>query len=125
MPDSFFVSNKTRKRKRSTRESAPGSSSQARVVNGKGRPSAKGKSKGKVPLKRNDEELESDATQESDAGGIDDLELRASDEDPGASGDEDELETPAEKRLRLAKLYLQSVKEDLGEHSGSGWSGLY
>lgn len=62
-----------------------------------------------------DEELESDQTDE-DGGGLDDLNLQADMEvDPGASGEEDEDETPAEKRLRLAKLYLESVKEGLGE----------
>ena len=74
----------------------------------------KGKGKAEFKSKRRDEELESDATQDDDVGGIDDLNLRVSDEDPGASADEDELETPAEKRLRLAKLYLESVKEGLG-----------
>ncbi|EIN14441.1 WD40 repeat-like protein [Punctularia strigosozonata HHB-11173 SS5] len=43
------------------------------------------------------------------------MDLRASDTDPGASGAEDEDETPAQKRLRLAKLYLESVKDDLAE----------
>jgi ribosomal RNA-processing protein 9 len=41
------------------------------------------------------------------------MDLRADDEEP--SGDEYEDETPAEKRLRLAKLYLESVKGSLGE----------
>ena len=63
---------------------------------------------------RADEEL-SDQTDEED-GGVDDMDLRANiDDDPGASGEEDENETPAEKRLRLAQLYLNSVKADLGE----------
>uniref|UniRef100_D8Q8P0 Uncharacterized protein n=1 Tax=Schizophyllum commune (strain H4-8 / FGSC 9210) TaxID=578458 RepID=D8Q8P0_SCHCM len=67
MPDAFFVSNKTRKRKRS------GSV-----------PDASGKSK-----KQSDGEER--------------------------SASEDESETPAEKKLRLAKLYLESVKEGLAE----------
>lgn len=62
-----------------------------------------------------DEELNSDRT-DSEDGGIDDIDLRA-DVQPETSGDEDEDETPAEKRLRLAKLYLESVKDGLGEYS--------
>lgn len=56
------------------------------------------------------EELDSDGT-EKDGMGEDDL--RANEEfDSG--GEEDETETPAQKRLRLAKLYLASVREELG-----------
>lgn len=121
MPDSFFTSSKPRKRKRvdsNDRESAAGSTTQfAR----KGFPTRNGKTPG--PTKLNgaqkkksravDEEL-SDQTDSRD-GGVDDLDLRDdADMDPGASGEEDDDETPAEKRLRLAKLYLESVKEGLG-----------
>ena len=42
------------------------------------------------------------------------MDLRATEFDPNESGEEDEDETPAEKRLRLAKLYLETVKDDLG-----------
>ena len=100
MPDGFFVSKKVRKRKRSSKSKDPSSSKTQ--VNGKGRPDGK--------KKRRDEELDSDATQDD----VDDLGLRASESDANASGDEDELETPAEKRLRLAKVYLDSLKEGLG-----------
>jgi len=41
--------------------------------------------------------------------------LRADEVDLGPSGDEDVYETVAEKRLRLAKIYLDSVKKELGE----------
>ena len=70
-----------------------------------------------TPKRKKDEELNSDETDE-ESGGISDMELRASDEDPGASGEEDENETPAAKRLRLAKIYLDSVKEGLGTSKG-------
>lgn len=42
--------------------------------------------------------------------------LRPDAVDPNESGEdgEDEGETPAEKRLRLARLYLESVKDGLG-----------
>ena len=106
MPDSFFTSSKPRKRKRSessahiAKFARKSTTSQGKKVNGR-------KSRG-------DEEL-LDQSDEGD-GGVDDMDLRANiDEDPGASGEEDENETPAEKRLRLAQLYLNTVKDDLGE----------
>lgn len=107
MPDSFFVAKKTRKR---TRSGASKGDTKTKFVNGKGRPA---KATG-AKAKRRDEELDSDETDADGAGGIDDLELRVSDSDPGASGEEDDLETPAQKRLRLAKEYIESVKEGLG-----------
>lgn len=105
MPDSFFVTKKSRKR---TRSGASKAEAKTKLVNGKGRPA---KVTG-ARTKRRDEELDSDETDADD--GIDELELRASDSDPGASGEEDDLETPAQKRLRLAKEYIESVKEGLG-----------
>ena len=96
MPDSFFTS-KSRKRKR------PDSGAKPRVSSAKA-PQKKSKRKAA------DEEL-SDQTNEEH--GIDDLDLRAGPD--GESGDEDDKETPAQKRLRLAKLYLESVKDDLGQ----------
>lgn len=90
MPDAFFAS---KKRKRATKQP--------------------NKSKPKLKKRREDEELDSDRTDQDDAA-IGDLDLRADDE-PESSGDEDIDETPAEKRLRLAKLYLQNVTEGLGK----------
>lgn len=58
-----------------------------------------------------DEELHSGA---SGSEALDDMDLRADEEDPNESGEEDAGETPAEKRLRLAKLYLESITEGLG-----------
>lgn len=116
MPDSFFASTKTRKRKRSvsTTEGARGAkkilrkgksnSQDTKLTNASTRRGARGAT---------DEELNSDRT-DSEGGGIDDIDLRA-DVQPETSGDEDEQETPAEKRLRLAKLYLDSVKDGLAE----------
>ncbi|KAF8557490.1 WD40 repeat-like protein [Imleria badia] len=89
MPDAFFAS---KKRKRPT-------SKQSHSL----RPF-------KLKKRREDEELDSDRTDQD----VDDLDLRADDE-PESSGDEDIHETPAEKRLRLAKLYLQNVTEGLAE----------
>ena len=109
MPDSFFVSSKNRKRKRSNFSSkgTPSSSSLGKKKQSKG---ASGKSK-----RQRDEELDSDATQDDgEFGGVDDLDLRASDVDPNESAEEDENETPAQKRLRLAKLHLENVTQTLG-----------
>lgn len=128
MPDSFFTSSKPRKRKRAESGGRnTGSAGPPSKFVRKGPPSRDPKKHGAskangAPKKRNkaaDEELDSDRTDGED-GGIDDMDLRGDrDEDPGASGEEDEDETPAEKRLRLAKLYLESVKEGLGESPSS------
>lgn len=118
MPDSFFASTKNRKRKRSvsTAEGAKG----AKKILRKGKSSSQDTKLTNASARRGvrgavDEELNSDRT-DSEDGGIDDIDLRA-DVQPETSGDEDEDETPAEKRLRLAKLYLESVKDGLGEYS--------
>ncbi|EIW79866.1 WD40 repeat-like protein [Coniophora puteana RWD-64-598 SS2] len=104
MPDAFFASSKTRKRKRVGADSAQGS---AKVALRK----SKGKFSGPSSSKANDEELSSDDEAQG-AGAIDDLDLTRDDE-PMDSGDELEDETPAQKRLRLAKLYLDGVRENL------------
>ncbi|KAI0824524.1 WD40 repeat-like protein [Trametes gibbosa] len=121
MPDSFFATSKNRKRKRSTtRDDGPSFSKKAaRGVKGKlGKP----RNQEAAPKKRSagDEEL-SDETQDNDGReGIDEMDLRAPDVVPNAyeSGEEDEDETPAEKRLRLAKIYLESVKQGLSLADG-------
>ncbi|CAE6461084.1 unnamed protein product [Rhizoctonia solani] len=98
MPDAFFSSSKSkpRKRKRDVSLTKPSSS---KPVNGK------------LKRSRRDEELSE--TGESDAGNIDDMDLRADEVDPGESGDEDNLETPAEKRLRLARMVLEERRQEL------------
>ena len=106
MPDSFFAA-KTRKRKRVTFKDERPSSSRKVLKTSNGRVSTKGKGK----VRAADEDLHSD---ESGSEALDDLDLRADEVDPNESGEEDAGETPAEKRLRLAKLYLESVKESLG-----------
>lgn len=123
MPDSFFASNKTKKRKRSvgSADSKPGSAKKFfRASKSSSKPSSSSRgltgnanTNGTTKRRHADEELDSDRTDDDEAGGIDDLDLRADDE-PEGSGDEDVVETPAEKRLRLAKMYLESVKEGLG-----------
>jgi ribosomal RNA-processing protein 9 len=107
MPDSFFSSKNTRKRKRvSSKDSGP-SSSKKILRTSNGRVSAKGKGKDRTV----DEDLHSGG---SGSEALDDLDLRADEVDPNESGEEDADETPAQKRLRLAKLYLESIKEDIG-----------
>lgn len=126
MPDSFFAAQKPRKRKRSASAHDAGASGGNRKIARKGpktQPGRLGMQSGGGKMngverrggRRADEELDSDQTNDED-GGIEDMDLRArSDSDAHASGDEDEDETPAEKRLRLAQLYLNTVKEGLGE----------
>lgn len=115
MPDPFFASN-TRKRKRTT---SVASSSRKPGRNTTGKHASRGQSKSSTaptPKKRRDEELSDETGEDDDVGGIDEMDLRAPDVDPDAyeSGEEDEEETPAEKRLRLAKMYLDGVKQGLG-----------
>ncbi|KAI6026011.1 WD40 repeat-like protein [Pisolithus marmoratus] len=109
MQDPFFATKK-RKRPSSTgnaaRKIARKEKGSQRVIGT--RPTKSGKQK-----RVEDEELVSDRTDE-DGIDIGDLDLRA-DDTLETSGDEDVDETPAEKRLRLAKLYLDSVKEGLAE----------
>ncbi|KAG2134111.1 WD40 repeat-like protein [Suillus clintonianus] len=115
MPDSFFSSTKNRKRKRSvsTAEGARGAKKILRKGKSSSQDSKLINSSTRGVRRAADEELNSDRT-DSEDGGIDDIELRA-DVEPETSGDEDEQETPAEKRLRLAKLYLESVKDGLAD----------
>jgi len=104
MPDLFFAT-KTRKRKRtSSKDSGPSSKKILKTSNG--RVSAKGKGKARTA----DEELHSGG---SGSEALDDMDLRVDKKGPNESGDEDAGETPAKKRLRLAKLYVGSIKEGL------------
>lgn len=119
MPDPFFASTKSRKRKRSTHADNVPSKKFARQANSKphtSKPKGDAKSSAsKSKSKRKDEELSDETNDDEGGSGVDDMDLRAPDVDPNAyeSGDEDEDETPAEKRLRLAKMYLESVKQGL------------
>lgn len=107
MPDSFFAT-KSRKRKRvASKDTGPSSSKKVLRTSNGHRTSANGKGKARTA----DEDLHSDG---SGSVALEDIDLRADEVDPNESGDEDAGETAAEKRLRLAKLYLQSVREDLG-----------
>ena len=115
MPDPFFATGSKKRKRPSSSTSAFVSRKKPATVNGK--PKLKKPSGAQHPKKRiaRDEEL-SDATEgDHDMGGVDDMDLRASDEDPYQSGSENENETPAEKRLRLAQMYLEGVKNSLAE----------
>ncbi|EPS93223.1 hypothetical protein FOMPIDRAFT_1136627 [Fomitopsis schrenkii] len=120
MPDPFFASN-TRKRKRSTGASSSTSRKPGRSPTN--RHASRGQHKstaGPAPKKRRDEELSDETGEDNDVGGIDEMDLRAPDVVPDAyeSGEDDEDETPAEKRLRLAKMYLDGVKQGLKQADG-------
>ncbi|KAI0696969.1 WD40 repeat-like protein [Cerioporus squamosus] len=124
MPDAFFASSKNRKRKRSAPRDAAGPSTSkgaGRAAGGKPTARKQQASKSKTAPKRTADEELSDATpDDDDREGIDDMDLRAPDVDPDAyeSAEEDEDETPAQKRLRLAKLYLHNVKQGLSLADG-------
>ena len=113
MPDAFFATSKPRKRKRAKND-APGGSSNKKTRKMQ-ESSARVNGIGKKKSKAADEELDSDQTNDEDGIGIDAMDLRVSGGEEG-SGDEVEEETPAEKRLRLAKMYLESIKGDLGAY---------
>ncbi|KAF8576776.1 WD40 repeat-like protein [Ramaria rubella] len=107
MLDTFFAS--TRKKRK--RPSQPGSTSRKTPRTKQFVKSGTTKKSGL----QQDEELESDAMHTD----IDDLDLRASEVDPAESDrEEDVRETPAAKRLRLARIYLDSVKEGLTRSEG-------
>ena len=113
MPDPFFATS-SKKRKR---PSSSASLSRKKPATSDGKLRSKRPSGAQQPKKRiaRDEEL-SDATEDDHhLGGVDDMDLRVSDEDPYQSGSENENETPAEKRLRLARMYLEGVKTSLAE----------
>ncbi|KAF9559769.1 Rnu3ip2 protein [Agrocybe pediades] len=117
MPDSFFSAPK-HKRKRINSTAGSEGRNGAKKFARKGGPRDAKKEQGRVNVAskkntRRDEELSEESGE--DSGGVDDMDLRAEDIDMGASGDEDDNETPAEKRLRLAQLYLESVKVGLAD----------
>lgn len=94
MSDSFFAS--TRKRKK------PSFGNQRKPSNSVG-------NKRSRPINNDD----SDNDDEIGAGGIDDMELRGSD----VESEEEIKETATEKRMRLAKGYLDGIKKGLdGTH---------
>jgi hypothetical protein len=114
MPDAFFQSDK--KRKRPNRNGAS-SSTPNKPYEKPYRPAAygKGQKPSRAPGRSNrDEEIESDA--EGDQGGdLDSMDFRKNREEVALSDEEfqDENETAAEKRVRLAKGYLAKVRSEV------------
>lgn len=115
MPDAFFSAPKQKKRKRtdSASNGTPKKFARPPARDANARKQGKGSIPDKGKGKRGRDEELSDQT--DDDGNIDDMDLRV-DEEEADSGEEDENETPAEKRLRLAQLYLESVKVGLGAY---------
>lgn len=127
--DSFFSKPSANKRKRpgapsggsrtggASRKPAAGGASTSSSRNGAGVPPSAGKGTKKS---RRDEELSNDG--ESD-GGVDDMELRR-DTRGGESDEEERLrevrETGAEKRLRMAREYLEGLEKEQGETLAAG-----
>ena len=117
MPDSFFQSEK--KRKRPSRNGGGEASSSRKPYEKPFRPAAYGK--GQKPTRNDrakpsrDEDLSSDA--EGDRGGrdIDDMDFRKGRNDANISDEEfyDENETAAEKRVRLARGYLNKIRTEV------------
>jgi ribosomal RNA-processing protein 9 len=101
MPDAFFANSKKRKRDPSGINSKPYKPLK------KPKFSQPSTSKQK---KRKDEELSSGESSLAS----DDDNRRDGQGDANLSGEEDARETAAEKRLRLARVYLESVKNELG-----------
>ena len=117
MPDSFFSTSKPRKRKRGDLSTKAGPSGH-KNVRGPGKPIRAKNAKpvnGATKKRKTDGDEELSDESDDGIGGFDDVDLRGDLGDDVDSGEEDEDETPAEKRLRLAKLYLESVKEGLGK----------
>ncbi|GFZ51616.1 hypothetical protein JCM24511_09383 [Saitozyma sp. JCM 24511] len=118
MPDSFFQSDKKRKRP-SRPGSTPGSGPSKQPYEKPYRPAAYGK--GQKPKGRSsrqsarDEDLSSDAEGEGGGVDLDDMDFRRGRNDDAMSdgGLIDEIETAAEKRVRLAKGYLAKVREEV------------
>lgn len=109
MPDSFFVSDKKRKRP------ARAGPSSGRPSRGTGSNSRSGSTS--RPKQNSRSQRDEDVSSESEAGGgdVDDMDFRAGRGEVAQSDDEliDQNETAAEKRVRLAKGYLNKVREEM------------
>jgi ribosomal RNA-processing protein 9 len=115
MPDSFFQSDKKRKRP-SRHGNAAGPSKQPYEKPYRPAPYGKGhKPKGRARASQRDEDLSSDAEGERGGLDLDSMDFRKGRNDMEMSDDEviDENETAAEKRVRLAKGYLAKVRGEI------------
>lgn len=119
MPDPLFAKLKNNKRKRPSQPSVtnPHNKNASRRT----APSKRDAPPAKKPRKEAAVEEDDDDEEESEFDGIvgafDDVDLeepQPGEMDDAASGDEYDDETPAQKRLRLAKMYLDSVRKGIG-----------
>jgi ribosomal RNA-processing protein 9 len=118
MSDSFFQ--KKRKRTGDGDSSSKGNSRVSRVSTAKAGPSRlrrrdkqSGESKGRKALSgANGNEDGDDDDDDLENGGIDDMDLLHRYDNDIQESDEDEGETPAEAKVRLAKLYLEGLRDD-------------
>ena len=118
--DPFFVTPKFKKRKPVTFEDVSSNGKRIKTQNGRNiqtkekiKPNSllKNKNGNKIQSKLEQEESEDDIG----PGGIDDMDFNG-DSDTEETSD-DNGETPTEKRRRLAKQYIESVKERIGKNA--------
>ena len=120
---SFFVTPKSKKRNYSVTFEDVSSNGKKIMTQDRGdipqTKSLKSKNGGKI---RNRKKLEIDQEEKSSSeddigpGGIDDMDFDKDSEKEESDENEDNRETPTEKRRRLAKQYIESVKERLSKH---------
>ena len=110
MPDSFFQSDKKRKRSR------PGPSRPKGPSDRSSKPAPRSKPR--------DEDLSSDEEGREGPIDLDTMDFRAGREDVPMGDEEyvDENETAGEKRVRLAKGYLARVRDEVEAGESAGWT---
>jgi ribosomal RNA-processing protein 9 len=106
--DPFFVTQKSKKRKTITFEDVSSNGKRTKTQTGRNKFQS-----GRKSEKLDQEEEKFSSEDDIGPGGIDDMDFNK-DSDKEESSD-DNRETPAEKRRRLAKQYIESVKEKLGK----------
>ena len=105
MPDAFFQ----KKRKRTTASSTPSK----RAGPSRTKSSSSSSRKGKHAESSDDDDLP--------GGGIDDMDLTHTyDQAPNSDDEAQAAETPAEARVRLAKMYLEGLSSSAGGQGGGG-----
>lgn len=128
MVDRFFSDPRKRKRGSSNKANTnerrrPSTSTSTRAA----KPGSTTRSKGKERRRkgRDDDEIEEGVGEglEDDDDDDDGFGRRSEDEGVGTSEEEDNRETPAQKRLRLAQAYLDELKkgQELGEYRKPHW----
>ncbi|KAI8097265.1 WD40-repeat-containing domain protein [Halteromyces radiatus] len=121
MKDAFFTTSTTKKRKRSNGINNNNSSSTLpKRSTSRSNDSNKGYRLQSKTSNNKDEDKDDDedASLENGPSNIDELDLEASDVE---SSEEELEETAAEKRVRLAKAYLDKIQDDLAEDFAGGF----